>query len=178
MSDSRPTLRTDRLILRPFTLADAPDLHAVVYGNADVTRFLPGGAPRPPERVLETVRYFVEHWTQHGFGGFAVIDAASGAFIGQCGLNVLPPDGAVELFYAIGRAYWGQGITAEAARAVNAWGLDMLKLARIIALVDADNHASQRVALKIGMTFAGRTDRYYNADLNLYVLDAPAARGG
>jgi ribosomal-protein-alanine N-acetyltransferase len=178
MPDSFPTLHTDRLTLRPFTVDDAPDLHATVYGDADVTRFLPGGAPRPLERVIETVRYFVEHWTQHGFGGFAVIDTRNDTLIGQCGLNVLAPDGAVELFYAIGRDYWGQGITAEAARAVTAWGFGTVGLARIIALVDADNHTSQRVAQKIGMTFAGRTDHYYNAELNLYVQDAPAASGG
>ena len=40
----------------------------------------------------------------------------------------------VEVEYALAKAYWGQGIATEAARASVGFGFDTLKLPRIIAL--------------------------------------------
>ena len=53
---------------------------AVLYGDPDVTRFLPGG-PFPPDTVQtrseRSLARFAEHWTAHGWGVWAVVDKAT-----------------------------------------------------------------------------------------------------
>ena len=44
-------------------------------------------------------------------------------------------------------------------------------LTRIVAVTHPDNHASQRVALRLGMADAGTTDRYYDTTTRLFVLE-------
>jgi ribosomal-protein-alanine N-acetyltransferase len=56
------------------------------------------------------------------------------------------------LGYAIGRAWWGRGIAAEAARAAMAWGIEMFRLTRIWASTDLRHVRSQRVLEKLGFT--------------------------
>jgi ribosomal-protein-alanine N-acetyltransferase len=47
---------------------------------------------------------------------------------------------------------WERGIATEAAQAVRDHAFRDLKLERVISLIHPDNHASERVALKNGMT--------------------------
>jgi RimJ/RimL family protein N-acetyltransferase len=80
---------------------------------------------------------------------FAVV--RDGKVIGTVSLEVDPETRAAMLGYAIGRAWWGQGIATEAARAVIAWGIEMFGLERIWASTDARHVRSQRVLEKLGM---------------------------
>ena len=164
-------LETAHLLLRPFTADDAPLLHQAVYGNAAVMRYLPGGVPRTLEQTQQVIEFFTNHYQQHGFGAWVLVHQADGQFIGQCGLNRLPDDGEVEVFYAIAEPYWGQGLTTEAAEAVLGYGFERAALERIIALAVPENIASRRVMEKLGMRYEGVTTAYYRgAGLALYTL--------
>ena len=58
-----------------------------------------------------------------------------------------------DLGYSIARAWWGQGMVTEAARAlIDAAFESMPTLTRIRASADSRNHASLRVLEKVGMT--------------------------
>jgi ribosomal-protein-alanine N-acetyltransferase len=50
--------------------------------------------------------------------------------------------------FVVARNYWGHGYATEAARAALAYGFDILKLDRIIALAKPNNVASRRVMEK------------------------------
>lgn len=65
---------------------------------------------------------------------------------------------------------WGQGYATEAAEAVlhDAFGRG---LARVVAVTDPDNHASQAVCRRLGMTASGRTAKYYDAVHELFEMD-------
>ena len=65
-----------------------------------------------------------------------------------------PPE--LQLIYGLAPAYWGQGLAAEAARAMIRYGFEILRLDEIIASADAPNEASFRVMKKAGMTFQKR----------------------
>jgi RimJ/RimL family protein N-acetyltransferase len=104
----------------------------------------------PTRKVL---KYFGEHWPKHGFGDWAVTGKANGQLIGHCGLNFVPEVGEVEVDYSLAKAYWGQGIATEAARASVRFGFETLRLERIIALADPQNIASWRVMEKVGLTY-------------------------
>jgi len=169
-----PVLETARLRLRAFQPGDADAYHAAVYGDVDVTKYLPGGAPRPIERTYPLIDAFNASWDKNGIGGLAVIVKADGQLIGHCGLIPMSasslPDPEVEVFYAIGKAYWGQGLVTEAARAVIDDGFTRAGLERIVAVAVPANTASRRVMEKLGMRYEGMTSRYYNAELAYYAL--------
>jgi [ribosomal protein S5]-alanine N-acetyltransferase len=165
-----PTLETARLILRPFVADDLTQYHSQIYSDPDVTRYLPGGVPRPVERTRAVLDFSVEHGEKHGFTLWAVIDKTSGQLIGQCGLLYMQNAVDVEIAYAFGKAYWGQGYAAEAGRACLRYGFETAGLAQIVAVAYTDNLASQRVMQKIGMLHQGITDQYYNDELVLYTM--------
>jgi RimJ/RimL family protein N-acetyltransferase len=165
-----PTLETARLILRPFVVDDLQEYHTRIYSDPDVTRYLPGGVPRPIERTRVVLEFSIEHGEKHGFSLWAVIEKASGMLIGQCGLLYMQNAVDVEIAYAFGKDYWGQGYAAEAGIACLRYGFETTGLPQIVAVAFPANLASQRVMQKIGMTHQGLTGQYYNAELVLYTM--------
>lgn len=143
--------RTDRLMLRPGWIEDAPALAAAIgdeavattlarvpypYSLADAEAFL-GQPAGPLPRLL----------------AFARTDAAP-ALVGGVGLHE-DGDGAVELGYWIARAHWGRGYATEAARAVIGMAR-ALRLPRVTSGHMVDNEASGRVLRKLGFRPTGR----------------------
>lgn len=167
----KPILETERLLLRRFTPHDVDDLLRQVYSDPETMRYLPGGKPCSREQTEQMVQRFIEHWEHHGFGAMAIIHRANRQLIGQIGLQFIPGEAAVEIFYAIARPYWGKGLTTEAARAALVYGFEKAGLDSIMAVAVPDNIASQRVMQKIGMTGGDITTSYYGgAELVYYVI--------
>jgi ribosomal-protein-alanine N-acetyltransferase len=80
-----------------------------------------------------------------------------------------------EIGYGIGRPWWGQGITTEAARAVIEWLFATRGLLRVEATADERNIASRKVMEHLGMTHEGtfrmrRNDRGTPANDVLYAV--------
>jgi RimJ/RimL family protein N-acetyltransferase len=149
-----PTLRTERLVLRGFRLADL-DALAAMYADPEVARFI--GPRRPRDRVetwrsLETI---LGQWALRGYGLFAVESRRDGAFLGRVGiLNPLDwPE--PELAYALARTAWGKGFAAEAAQAVRAWGFDTFGFPRLASFILPDNARSRLLAERIGAVHEG-----------------------
>ena len=79
------------------------------------------------------------------------------------GVIELRPSGhRAEIGYVLGRAWWGQGLMTEAARAVVEWGLSRSTIYRVWAVTDVDNRASARVLEKTGMLREGRLRSWLN----------------
>jgi RimJ/RimL family protein N-acetyltransferase len=90
------------------------------------------------------------HWELRAFGLWAVERKSDGAFVGRVGL--LQPDGwpGTEVAWTLGREYWGQGYATEAAKACLNYGFQNCSVSKLISMIDAENHASQRVAQRLG----------------------------
>lgn len=145
---ARPKIETERLLLRAFQASDVAD--ALAYrDDQEFARFLLH-IPQPFTR--QDAEAFValnmsEPWERAPT--FAVVWQAT--VIGTVNLEVDTGARTAKLGYAIGRAWWGQGIATEATRAVVAWGTDAFDLVRICASTDTRNVRSQRVLEKLGM---------------------------
>jgi ribosomal-protein-alanine N-acetyltransferase len=147
-------LETNRLILRHLEPTDLDDLFAL-YCDPDVSRYIPD-APRTYAEAREELEWFMNGHPKHPeLGLWATVHKETGKFIGRCGLLPWTIDGQdeVEVAYLLAKAYWGQGLGAEAARAIADYAFEQLGLSRLICLIDQDNLASIKVARKIGMTF-------------------------
>ena len=168
-SRETPLLTTQRLHLRPYTLADVEPLFRLL-NEGDVLRYFPN--PRPPQReqVERWIGSFLAHWQEQGYGWWAVERQSDAALMGWCGLTFLPETGETEVAYLLGRAYWGQGLATEAATASLRFGFEHLALPRIIGLVHPDNHGSKHVLEKLGMAFVDRAD-YFGMALLRYRRD-------
>jgi [ribosomal protein S5]-alanine N-acetyltransferase len=148
------TLTTERLLLRSPHLLDAGPLFAV-FGDAEVMRF--GDGVQTHAWVERWVQAALEqHHRLWGFGPLVVIERASRAVLGYCGLFYFADLGGqpeVELGYRLARAAWGCGYATEAACAIRDHAADTLGLRRLVALIDPANRASLRVAAKLGMAY-------------------------
>jgi [ribosomal protein S5]-alanine N-acetyltransferase len=164
-----PSIETARLVLRPFTSADLDDYTQLIFADAAVMRYLPQRDLAPHERAERTLTVFAEHWLQHGLGAWAVTDKVTGEFMGHCGLGPVPEAGEIEVLYSLGRAYWGQGIATEAARASARFGFEQANLMRLIALAVPGNIGSRRVMEHLGFVYE-KDAHYFGLDLVYYVL--------
>jgi ribosomal-protein-alanine N-acetyltransferase len=151
----RPTLETARLILRPFTLADAPEVQRLASDRAIASTTLSIAHPYEAgmaERWISGQQAKFERGTQIHF---AITRRADGALLGDILLYPTPAHRRAELGYWLGTPYWGQGYTSEAAAAVLDYAFTVLDLHRVFAEHLTRNPASGRVLQKIGMTYEG-----------------------
>jgi ribosomal-protein-alanine N-acetyltransferase len=152
---SQPTLKTSRLVLRPFRKDDAASVQRLAgeWEIADTTL----NVPHPYENGL------AEQWIEtHGPGyeaeklaAFAVVLRDRQQLIGAVSLKVDRDLNRADLGYWIGKPFWNLGYAAEAARAVIAAGFDEMGLNRICAFHFARNPSSGRVMEKLGMLLEG-----------------------
>ncbi len=149
-------LETPRLLLRQVTEADF-DAFARMHADPEVMHFL-GGEPLNRAGAWRRMAAMLGHWALRGFGGYAVIDKASGEFAGRVGFN--RPEGwpDFEVGWTLAREHWGKGLATEAALACLEHAFEAMKRTRVISLVHPDNVASRRVAERIGECLAGTAE--------------------
>ncbi len=142
---------TPRLLLREFSPDDI-DALAPILADPEVMRFSLSG-PETREQTAAFITWCQEQYISRSFGLWAVIHIGDGQLIGYCGLSAWEIDGAheVEVGYRLDPHYWGQGLGTEAARAALAYARTHLGQDRVIAIIEAANVASVRVAENIGM---------------------------
>lgn len=160
-----PTVLTiDGFTMRPIQTSDLEAL-ATLWADPDVTRFLPSrGAPIPREKVAKSLQSFVEHWQERGYGIWAIVEDESSSMVGYCGLRYLADLDDVEILYGLAKAYWGRGITTQAAKAAIAYGFNVADLDKVIAMAFPENQASRRVMEKAGLR--------YEKQIRIWRLDA------
>jgi RimJ/RimL family protein N-acetyltransferase len=157
----RPTIETERLILRPFILDDAPEVQRLAGEREVAANTLT--IPHPYEDGM------AEEWISTHQGGFekgelvnlAITRRSDGALVGAIGLVVQPQHERAELGYWVGKPYWNQGCCTEAARALVGYGFETLGLNRVYSHHFARNPASGRVMQKIGMIHEGRLRHHF-----------------
>ncbi|MAF10998.1 GNAT family N-acetyltransferase [Candidatus Poribacteria bacterium] len=150
----RPTLETARLVLRPFSLADAPDVQRLA-GDRDVASTT--NLPHPYEDGMAEawIGAHQVRFERGEFVSFAIVLRAGHSLIGTIGLRIKPHHPSGELGYWIGKPFWNQGHCTEAAQAVVDYAFEVLQLNRVHAEYLTRNPASARVLEKVGMTYEG-----------------------
>ncbi|MBM7844146.1 GNAT family N-acetyltransferase [Herpetosiphon giganteus] len=147
------TIRTARLVIRQFTLADGPFVMQLVnqpswlqwIGNRNV-------------HTLNDAETYISSgpmamYQRYGVGLCGV--ELAGTLIGMAGLIKRTPEAEIDLGYAFLPEYWGQGYASEVAQALLNYAITTLKLPRIIATTHLENKQSIKVLERIGMHFEG-----------------------
>lgn len=150
-----PILTTERLVLRPFTLADAPGVHKLAgrFEIADTTMNMPH--PYPDGAAESWIGTHQKTWELGSGLTLAITLKDSGQLIGAIGLTINKDHHRAEMGYWVAVPYWGRGFCTEAARALLDYGFTGPKLNKIYATHLARNPASGKVMQKIGMKYEG-----------------------
>ncbi|MCC6740903.1 MAG: GNAT family N-acetyltransferase [Planctomycetia bacterium] len=159
---ARMVLETSRLWLREFASGDLEAL-AEIYADPATSMWLGDGSPRDREATKRELERYSVLYRDRGFGPWAVILKGSGELAGHCGLQELEDAPTPALTYAIGAKFRGRGLATEAARAALHYGLEKLKLEKIVAVAQLANVGSIAVMKKIGMRLVGEETHYGKA---------------
>lgn len=146
-------IETERLALVRFTRGDAEFIVALLNEPS----FIQNIGDRGVRNVSDAIRYLetgaIASYERNGFGLLRVVLKESGESIGMCGLIKRPVLDDVDIGYAFLPKFWGQGYATEAAQGTVQFGRDVIRLKRLVAIVDPANTPSVQVLEKIGMQF-------------------------
>ena len=148
-------LYSDNLIVRPFELDDADRVRELAgdYDIAKTTLNIP--YPYPEDAAEAWIIRTHETAKEGNLYNFAIIRKLDNALLGAVSLGIVPEHKRAELGYWMGKPYWGQGYTTEAASRLLKFGFEELDLNRVFAFAFSTNPASSRVMQKIGMAYEG-----------------------
>lgn len=112
---------------------------------------------RPPDQDVEVVKNRVLEWAAYsaqnpGLGVWLLHFIDGGAFAGYCVLREAEwkHGNDLEIGYAVTPDHWGKGLATEIAKALCQYAFDRFKVDFLIAFIDPENAASQRVLEKCG----------------------------
>ncbi|KAA3598107.1 MAG: N-acetyltransferase [Calditrichaeota bacterium] len=157
---AQPTLKTKRLILRPYTLKDSKRVQ-LLAGDKEIARttlLIPHPyADGEAEKWISTHKSSFEAKESVTF---AIVSKESNLLIGGIGLTLSLNHERAEMGYWLGKEFWNQGFTSEAGKALLDYGFSEFKLNRIDAHHFHNNPSSGKVLQKIGMKYEGRQAQY------------------
>ena len=153
--ENMPTLRTDRLILRPMKTSDSYDMYEYA-SSAAVTRYLTWSPHPDLDYTKEYLQYLGGRYAVGMFYDWAIVYDADCKMVGTCGFTSFNCSAdSAEVGYVLNPNYWGKGIAREALQRVLRFGFEELGLHRIEARFMEGNDRSRHVMETVGMTFEG-----------------------
>lgn len=151
-------IKTERLLLRPPTEADAERMFARYCQDAKVCRYMSW----TPHRSIDDSVAFVTKTIADNAAGLLVARLiflrASGELLGSIGGAI--QSHRVQFGYCLARDAWGHGYATEAVRPYVAEIMTDPTVWRIQAYCDVENAASARVLEKAGLTLEGTLRRH------------------
>lgn len=167
MDQPIPTLETERLLLKPVTIEDAP-AYKKYFVDYEVIQYLSTNVPWPyPENGVEFFlnnlvlpRQGKDRWC---FGIFLKTNPSE--LIGCVDLWREPvPENRG---FWLGKKFWGQGIMSEAVRPVMDYAFDHLGFEKLFFTNAVGNSASRRVKEKSGATYIEtRPAKFVSSEFN------------
>jgi RimJ/RimL family protein N-acetyltransferase len=160
---------TERLIVRQWHDDDAQPL-AAMGADEEFVRYLQGRSWTIDDAVsmISTCRTVED---AIGATLWALEAQHDGALVGYCGFGVTNAScvraDLIEIGWGVERSRWGQGLATEAAIEVMPFARRLFESWRLIAKCHADNVASERVMVRIGLHRAG-TVRYLGHPTIIY----------
>ena len=149
-------IETERLLLRPFTVADAPAAYRNWCAEEAVTRFLTW-PPHADEGVTRAVFADWEaNYADPAYYQWAIVLKSIGEPIGSISVVAQSEQvNALSIGYCIGSRWWRRGLTTEAFRALIPFFFDEVGADRVEARHDPNNPNSGRVMRACGLTYEG-----------------------
>jgi RimJ/RimL family protein N-acetyltransferase len=148
-------LASERLLLRPYTSDDLPDLIALLGDEEGMATM---GGPFDTDGATAWLQRNLARYRSDGFGRYSIRLRDTDTYVGDCGLVSTQVEATrqLELGWIVDRSMRSRGIATEAAAAWRDHALSTLGVKRFISMIDEPNIASRRVAQNIGMRIERR----------------------
>jgi RimJ/RimL family protein N-acetyltransferase len=160
-ANMRHQIKTERLVLRPLMLEDAPAFSKLA-SDYDIAK-MTGSIPHPfPLFSAEFKIMYLRRQKERGLAYPYAITRDGKELIGVIDLFRSAPDAALEIGYWLGKAYWGQGLVTEAAKAIIQEARQSLGVKALLAGAFTDNPASLTVLKKLGFLPTGEEEMYFS----------------
>jgi RimJ/RimL family protein N-acetyltransferase len=150
-----PRLVTARLLLRAF-VADDLDPYAAMNADPEMSRYTGGTIDRTATWRLMAM--LLGHWDLRGYGMWAMVERATGRFIGRAGLYNQEGWPGLEVAWTVARDRWGNGYATEAGEAALNHAFTELGADHVISVIHPENARSIAVAKKLGETPESTTE--------------------
>jgi RimJ/RimL family protein N-acetyltransferase len=166
------TLVTGRLVLRPWSVDDAPAALGA-YGDAEVARWLAPAMDRVHD--LAAMRAVLRQWVAEDAlmmapaGRWAIELRQDGRVIGGATLLPLPPEEEFEMGWQLHPDAWGRGYASESGLALARWAFEQ-GIEEVVAVVRPANARAAATARRIGMQWVGETEKYHHLRLQEFRL--------
>lgn len=146
-------IETERLILRKFTLDDAAFMLELLNTPAWL-RFI---GDKNVRTIDEAEQYLldgnIKSYQEYGFGFYVVVIKETNESIGICGIKKRKGLDDIDIGFGFLPQFIGKGYGFEAAFATLDYALNVLKIKRIVAIVNPENAVSISLIKKIGLQF-------------------------
>ncbi len=154
--DTKPTLSTERLILRPLTIEDVPDLRRWLARDEIYTYWgrKASKAEREPELLFIDARPWVKRKPSPDFK-WGMVLKDNNAVVGDLAIFDIENARMGSVGYRLSPEFWGQGYTTEALQEAIRFIFEHTELDRLQATADIRNLASNRVLEKCGFVHEG-----------------------
>ncbi len=153
----QPQLASNRLVLRPFHIADAPEVRRLAGDRvvAEPTAAIPH--PYPEGAAEAWIRSHAELFATKKGVSYAITLPSLSALLGTVSLlDISERHLRAEVGYWVGREYWAHGYCTEALTALLQFAEGYFGATRFVGRCLASNHGSARVLEKCGFIAEGR----------------------
>ncbi len=164
-------LRTDRLLVREWSVEDAESAFAI-YGAPEVVPSLIPGMHRVPD--VDAMRVVLDAWIEAQrnmtppTGRWAMERRSDGVLVGGLALRLLPPyEEDVEIRWQVHPDLWGRGYATEGSRALVEWAFTQ-DIDEVFAVARSSNTRAVATARRLGMEWVGETTKYYGLRLQVF----------
>ena len=148
-------LETERLILRKFTVDDAPQMYRNYASDPEVTRYLTWVPHKDEDATRDYLKHVEEEYAKDDTYMWALVLKDTSEVIGSVSVVHMTAEcNGCEIGYCLGRPWWHQGLMSEAVRVVTRY-LISEGFGRVEAVHDTENVRSGRVMRNAGMQFEG-----------------------
>ncbi|MNO19735.1 Acetyltransferase (GNAT) family protein [compost metagenome] len=121
----------------------------------------------------------LKRYEEYGFGLWAVVLKETNEMIGQCGLTMQGwrDKEILEIGFLFQKAHWHKGYATEAAIACKEYAFSVLNANRVYSIIRDTNTASQKVAVRNGMSIIDQdTKNFRNVDMECYLYSVERIR--
>ena len=148
-----PILRTERLVLRPFTNDDVKEVFRCWQSDPDVSRYMMWESSDDIKDTQEFIDFELEMIENDGWYRWAITDKDNGTIYGTCLIYFNDEEGCYDISYNLGKKYWGKGYITEAMKTAMEYAISTLGFHNYIAAHAVENPASGNVITKLGFKF-------------------------
>jgi RimJ/RimL family protein N-acetyltransferase len=153
-----PVIETARLTLRPPRMEDAAAVYESYARDEEATRYLTFTPNQTFEQTQEFMRARLRKSEEGEAITWAITRRGDDTLIGM--IELRPQGFKADVGYVLARPFWGQGLMAEALRAVVDFAFTLPGMYRVWAVCDVENVGSARVMEKAGLSFEGVLRRH------------------